>query len=285
MDRDRELEIIRHAYARQVMAAAGVADARIEAAFAAVRREDFLDPGPWHILRWSVGYRATPDADPVYLYTDDVVAIRREHNLNNGQPSLHAVLIAAAAPQPGEHVVHIGTGLGYYTAILADLVGASGRVTAIEFDAGLAARAAQNLARTPHVGVVQGDGTRVAFEPADVIYVNAGATRPAEAWLDGLKEGGRLILPLTADAFPNRDVRRGAVFRIERRGTDFKARRISGVAILPCEGGRDEAGEQALAAAFEKGGIERVTRLYRRDDLPEEQCWLRAPGWCLAYWS
>jgi len=47
-----------------------------------------------------------------------------------------------------------------------------------------------------------------------MIYVNAGATRPADAWLDRLKEGGRLILPLTADAFPNRDVRRGAVFRI-----------------------------------------------------------------------
>jgi D-amino-acid dehydrogenase len=61
--------------------------------------------------------------------------------------------------------------------------------------------------------VVRGDGTRIAFEPADVIYVNAGATRPADAWLDRLKEGGRLILPLTADAFPNRDARRGAVFR------------------------------------------------------------------------
>ena len=36
------------------------------------------------------------------------------------------------------------------------------------------------------------------------------------------------------------------------------------------------AGERALAAAFDKGGAERVTRLYRRDDLPEDQCWLRA---------
>jgi protein-L-isoaspartate O-methyltransferase len=59
------------------------------------------------------------------------------------------------------------------------------------------------------------------FEPADVIYVNAGATRPADAWLDRLKEGGRLILPLTADAFPNRDVRQGAVFQIERHGPEF----------------------------------------------------------------
>jgi len=122
-----------------------------------------------------------------------------------------------------------------------------------------------------------------AFEPADVIYVNAGATRPADAWLDRLKEGGRLILPLTADAFPNRNARRGAVFRIERHGPEFLARRISGVAIFPCEGGRDEAGERARGAAFDKGGAERVTRLYRRDDLPEDQCWLRAPGWCLAY--
>ena len=39
----------------------------------------------------------------------------------------------------------------------------------------------------------------------------------------------------------------------------------------------------SLGAAFDKGGAERVTRLYLRDDLPEDQCWLRAPGWCLAY--
>ena len=64
---------------------------------------------------------------------------------------------------------------------------------------------------------------------------------------------------------------------------EFLALRISGVAIFPCEGGREEAGERALGAAFDKGGAERVTRLYRRDDLPEDQCWLRAPGWCLAY--
>jgi protein-L-isoaspartate(D-aspartate) O-methyltransferase len=156
-------------------------------------------------------------------------------------------------------------------------------VTAIEFDAELAARTTANFAQTPHVHAVHGDGTRVMFEPADVIYVNAGATRPADIWLDQLKEGGRLILPLTADGFPNRDVRRGVVFRIERRGPEFLARRISGVAIFPCEGGRDEASERALAAAFDKGGAERVTRLYRRGDLPEDQCWLRTPGWCLAY--
>src|ERR1700757_2592716 len=56
-----------------------------------------------------------------------------------------------------------------------ELVGATGRVTAIEDDAEFAARATANLAQAPHVRVVRGDGTRIAFEPADVIYVNAGA--------------------------------------------------------------------------------------------------------------
>ena len=35
-------------------------------------------------------------------------------------------MIAAAAPRPGEHVVHVGAGVGYFTAILAELVGATG---------------------------------------------------------------------------------------------------------------------------------------------------------------
>jgi protein-L-isoaspartate(D-aspartate) O-methyltransferase len=59
-------------------------------------------------------------------------------------------------------------------------------------------------------------------------------------------------------------------------------------------GVRDEASEKALIAAFSKndfnngessngGGLEKVTRLYRTDDIPEERCWVRAPGWSLAY--
>ena len=49
MDREPELKIIRRAFAKQVMAAGGVRDPRVEAAFAAVAREDFLGPGPWQI--------------------------------------------------------------------------------------------------------------------------------------------------------------------------------------------------------------------------------------------
>jgi len=288
MDRESELAIVRRAYAKQVMAAAGVADRRIEAAFAAVRREAFLGPGPWPIVRWGRGYMTTPSGDPVYLYADVLVGIIPERDLNNGLPSFLAALIASGGPCAGEHAVHIGAGIGYYTAIIAHLVGRAGRVTAIEYDPVLADRLAANFAGQRHVRVLEGDGARAEFATADVIFVNAGATRPADSWLDRLTEGGRLILPLTTDkGFHGSETipldRRGAVFRIARSGDEFRARWISPVAIFPCEGARDPASEAVLAAAFANGRWKEVTRLYRRGDLPEEQCWLRAPGWCLAY--
>jgi protein-L-isoaspartate(D-aspartate) O-methyltransferase len=80
MDRETELAIIRRAYAKQILAAVGVRDARIEAAYATVRREDFLGPGPWQFFRWVNAYIRPPDADPVYLYTDDVIAIAPERD-------------------------------------------------------------------------------------------------------------------------------------------------------------------------------------------------------------
>jgi protein-L-isoaspartate(D-aspartate) O-methyltransferase len=287
MDRQSELSIIRAAYTKQILDAAGVVDnARLEAAFSATRREDFLGPGPWFILRFP-DYRTTPDADPVYLYTDSLVGILPEREINNGQPSLHAYLLQQASPAAGEHVVHIGTGTGYYTAILAHLVGPSGRVTGIEYEPELAARAKTNFAAYPNVDIVEGDGTLVPFDTADVIYVNAGCTRPVESWLDRLADGGRLILPMTSDqrsgATREQVARTSAVFRIVRRGKDYLAHRISGVAIFPCAGGRDEMSERALAEAFAKGGGEKVTRLYRNQEIPEERCWVRGSGWCLAY--
>ena len=289
MDRQRELSIIRAAYAKQILAAVSVAgNARLEAAFSATPREDFLGAGPWWMLRRFRDYVTTPDADPVYLYTDDLVGIAPERHLNNGQPSLHAYLIDQASPAPGGHVVHVGTGTGYYTAIMAHLVGPSGRVTGIEVEPELAARAKANFAGTPNVEIVEGDGALVSFDQADVIYVNAGCTRPAESWLDRLADGGRLILPMTSDQgfgakSPQQMASAGAVFRIERRGKDYLAYWISPVAIFPCAGSRDEASERALAEAFAKGGWQKVTRLYRDQEIAEERCWLRGSGWCLAY--
>jgi protein-L-isoaspartate(D-aspartate) O-methyltransferase len=291
MNQQAELAIVRRAYAKQILAAAQVNDPRLEAAFAAVPRENFLGPGPWKMSRMANVYVASPDTDPVYVYVDQIIGLIPERGVNNGQPSLHAMLLTATKIKEGDHVVHVGAGTGYYSAIMAFLAGPAGRVTAIEFDPALAGRAREYLSGNANVRLLQGDGADMPFDAADVIYVNAGVTHPAESWLDGLSDGGRLILPLTTDEnFRSltrapfdavKAMRSGAFFRILRRGAQFEARWLLPTAIIPAQSARSQASEAALAAAFENGGWNAVTRLVRGEMPPEERCWVRGPGWCL----
>jgi protein-L-isoaspartate(D-aspartate) O-methyltransferase len=292
-----ELEIVRRVFAKQIVHAARANDPRLEQALADLRREDFLPPGPWQLMRAPGGYQATPTDDPIYLYQDTPVAILHDKGLNNGQPSFLTFLISIGGLQDGERAVHIGTGTGYYTAVIGHLAGRDGRVVGIELEPELAACARNNLARFSNIEVIHGDGAKMPIEPADVIYVNAGASRPADTWLDALKPGGRMILPLTANFVTEQghSMTDGAIFLITRHPNDpdhFAARCMSGTRIYPCAGMRDEASDQALVAAFEKdgfrngaknSGLSRITRLYRTDDIAEQRCWMRAPGWCLAY--
>ncbi len=172
---------------------------------------------------------------------------------------------------------------------MAQMVGRGGRVTGIEFDPDLAARARANFAAWPNVEILTGDGAAMPFAPADVIYVNAGAAAPARLWLDGLNLGGRLVLPLTTaenfrseTADPAKMASRGAVFLIARHAAGYSAKWISPVAIFPCAGDRDGDAERSLAAALAGGGVLNVARLDRTPHAPAETCWLHGDGWCLA---
>ena len=162
----------RRAYAAEITRRAGVSDPRIEAAFAAVPREDFAGPPPWRIGSGGFFGLSSSD-DPARLYEDVLVAIDAERGINNGQPSLHAQSIDALGVKEGETVVQIGAGAGYYTAILATLVGPAGRVIAYEIAPDIAARAAANLARYPQVEVRARSGVE-DLPQADAIYVKIG---------------------------------------------------------------------------------------------------------------
>jgi len=287
---------LRAAYAKQVLAAGYVKDSpAVEAAFAAVRREDFLGPGPWQVVRFGKGYEPTPSADPAHLYTNDLFGLIPDRGLNNGQPSFHALMLHAAAIAPGDHVVHVGAGVGYYTALMAHLAGPAGRVTGIEYDPGLADRAKASFATWPTVEILQGDGATVPFAPADVIYVNAGATRPADSWLDGLKAGGRLILPLTVNRPAGPDgimamAHVGGVLGITRPGNgngnsnsdSYPARWLSPTMIFPCAGGRDPVAEQVLAEALGRPEARNIARLIRSPHQKDDRCIAHGEGWCLA---
>ncbi|MFE1602002.1 protein-L-isoaspartate O-methyltransferase family protein [Methylobacterium sp. ID0610] len=281
MTTDDDLRALRRAYAKQVAHAAQAADPRLEDALADLPRERFLPPGPWLLARGSGGYRPTPDADPVYLYQDVPIALQPERRLNTGQPSFVAGLIGHLRLAAGETAVHVGCGTGYYTAILGRFVGPQGAVLAIEHEPDLAARARQALGGLPQVRVVEGDGSAVPLPPADAILVTAGCTHPADPWLDALTADGRLILPLTVDR--GEGITEGVILLVERRGETFAARCLCGTRYYPCIGARDAASGAALAAALARGGAGRVTALRRTDLVPEEACWLRAPGWSLTY--
>ena len=79
----RNWRIVRRAYAKQIMVPLNAADPRVEAAFAVVRREAFLGPGPWPILHFD-RYVTTPSDDPVYLYQDALVGIIPDRGVNKG---------------------------------------------------------------------------------------------------------------------------------------------------------------------------------------------------------
>jgi protein-L-isoaspartate(D-aspartate) O-methyltransferase len=265
----------RQAYAAEITRRAGVSDPRIEAAFAAVPREDFAGPPPWRIGSGGV-YGQTFNDDPARLYDDVLVAIDARRGINNGQPSLHAQAIDALGLKEGETVVQIGAGTGYYTAILARLVGPEGRVVAYEIEPDIAERAKANLARYPQVEVRARSGVE-DLPQADAIYVNAAASHPLRAWLDALKVGGRLLFPLQAARST------GAMLLVTRpeRGHVWPARFLTSVVFIACEGAQNPAIGRKLDQAFRHGGTGRVRSL-RFGGEPSRSDWLSDDGWALS---
>lgn len=131
------------------------------------------------------------------------------------QPFIVALMTDLLAPQQPDRVLEIGTGLGYQTAILAEL---AGRVWSVEIVEELASAAEMRLRRLGYsaVGLRIGDGSRGWAEhaPYDKILVTAATDQPLPALLEQLKPGGRMVLPLGPD-----DAQRLAVFDKDQHGS------------------------------------------------------------------
>jgi protein-L-isoaspartate(D-aspartate) O-methyltransferase len=232
---DTDLAEIRSAYAREMAAASGSDDPRLERAFAEVPREDFLGLGPWRIMGLESAlagdrYLETPSADPAHLYRNALVALDADKGINNGEPALHAAWIGAIAPRPGETVSHVGAGTGYYSAILSRLVLPDGDVHAFEIEPELAEAARGNLAAYPNVTVTAADAVKEPLPASDIIYVNAGAVAPPVAWLHALKPGGRLIFPWR----PSDEV--ALTVLVTRRRAGFELQPLMPSWFIPCVG-------------------------------------------------
>ena len=264
----------RERYARAIAAEPGVDDPRVVEAFAAVPRERFVGPGPWQILGPS-GYVESASADPALLYDDVVVALAPDRRINNGQPTLHARCLSAARVRPGERVLHVGCGTGYYSAILSQLVTRSGRVSAWDLQEDLVSMATRNLEGWPNVRVDLRDGTSCAIPASDVIYVCAGCSAPVRAWVTALAEGGRLLFPLT----PGWDF--GAMLMVTRTGDAFEARFVCRCSFIPCIGGSDERSCAELKSAMASKKTSDVAALHF-GRVPDANAWLAGDGWWLS---
>jgi protein-L-isoaspartate(D-aspartate) O-methyltransferase len=239
-------------------------------------------------------YVLTSDDDPRWLYHDVLVAIDPERGLNNGLPSFWAANFDQLHLEQGQRILQVGAGTGYYTAVLAEITGPEGRVTAVEYDEELAAKARANLAPWPQVEVVHGDGRTHDPGEVDVIIVFAGSTHPAPLWLDRLAPGGELLMPLTGEQqwgfllLVTRPAIRDAASAVlpAAAGPDwFDARSIGGVGIFPCVGGRDEeAAKRFLELARGSNWADiPIAALHRGDPGPEamDGVWYRGPGFWL----
>jgi protein-L-isoaspartate(D-aspartate) O-methyltransferase len=216
-------------FAKLMAASAQSADPRLERIFEMVPRELFMPAGPWKV-NVNGRYYDTPNADPAFLYQNNLIALDPEKGINNGEPFLHARWIGIAAPQPGEVVVQIGAGTGYYSAILSLLVRPGGRVEAHEIEEQLGEAASANLAAFDNVTVHIGNAVMAGLPDADLIYVNAGVAAPAVSWLKALKASGRIIFPWQAAE------KLGMAGLITREPAGFAFKPLHPAFFIPCLG-------------------------------------------------
>ena len=279
-----DLQQARTSFAKQIQQQGKIKSADLIEGLATVPRENFVGPGPWKIVRtaeMAKGYQLTPDANPRHLYDNVLVALDERRRLNNGEPLSLLLFLDSLALSAGDRFLHIGCGVGYYTAITAHAVGPHGTVVAVEIDPALAARAKLNLQAYEIVKVVTNNGTLDHLGTFDSIFINAGCTRPHSIWLDQLAVGGRLLVPLTVGLPTMPGIGAGSMLLITRSETEYSAKFTSPVGIFHCEGARSTEEEGLLAKAFAGGNRGSVCRLRRDAHESGPSCWLHAGDFCL----
>ena len=218
-----------------MLAVLGVDNPAIEAAFAAVPREHFLGLPPWTASSPFGGARPLPGRS---CSTRIGHCARLARGVNNPPVAARQTAQGARAEAGRARPPYRRRGR-CYSAILAELVGSSGQVTAVEFDAALAERARTFLSGRSNVRIVHSDGARWPETSADGVYVNFAVARPADRWIEGLVAGGRLVF---------RSASRARSGRIPAAGIATEARR---------------SGSNGAATAMRRGRSARPIRLRR----------------------
>jgi protein-L-isoaspartate(D-aspartate) O-methyltransferase len=191
--------------------AKGIRDLSVLRAFERVPRHQFVPTG--------IRHRA---------YEDTPLPIGNGQTIS--QPYIHAHYLELLNLKGTEKVLEIGTGTGYQTALLAQLVP---QVFSIERIAALSDQAKVNLEKLGlgNVSLCVGDGTLgwTAYAPYDAILVSAGSPSVPQPLLDQLGDGGRLLIP-------EGDLETQHLMVYTRRGQRIDKREVAPVRFVPLIG-------------------------------------------------
>ena len=155
-------------------------------------RDHFGCSATWNLQ----DYWTPPDVRPAAVYHDVLIAYDEQRRLNNGQPSLWVFVFDKLGVVPADEW-SIWAVAWAIRCDLAELVGLTGEVSAIEIDEQLAERGRAALAPWPQVTVINADGANISLRESDVVVASAGTTHPLPAWLRRLSPKGRLVFPMT----------------------------------------------------------------------------------------
>ena len=177
----------------------GIRDSRVLLAMSQVPRHEFLPTSLRHAA-----------------YEDRALPLGEGETLS--QPFIVALILQSLELSPGAHVLDVGSGTGYQSAVLASM---GCTVWAVEINEALAESSRSRLKRLgyPEVTVLAGDGALgwPVHAPFDATVVAAAAEEIPPALLRQMREGGRLVAPVGAgeDQMLTRVVRRGESFARE----------------------------------------------------------------------
>ncbi len=159
----------------------GIADERVLQAMLSVPRHEFA-----------------PERFREQAYEDHPLPIGEGQTIS--QPYIVALMLEALVLSPADKVLEVGTGSGYVTALLAEMVS---EVISIERHPSLADHARQLLLDLGYknIRVIAGDGSRgvLEFAPYNAIVVSAAAPELPQELVSQLADGGRMIIPVGED--------------------------------------------------------------------------------------
>lgn len=116
------------------------------------------------------------------------------------QPTTVAFMLELLDPKPGERVLDVGSGSGWTTALLAKLVGPTGKVLGVERIPALVSFGQENLKKyaleNASISLAGKELGLPAEAPFDKILVSAAADGVPEALVNQLKQGGIMLIPI-----------------------------------------------------------------------------------------